>query len=55
MTGGLVRSVFSDQLIVIAYTLSAAFPVFVVDLDFSVMMDTTTLTAIKGSIVEKKV
>jgi hypothetical protein len=36
-------------------TLSGAFPVFVVDLDFSVMMDTTTLTAIKGYIVEKKV
>jgi hypothetical protein len=35
-------------------TLSGAFPVFVVDLDFSVMMDTTTLTAIKGYIVEKK-
>ena len=27
-----------------------AFPVYVVDLDFSVMMDTTTLTAIKGYI-----
>lgn len=35
-------------------TLSGAFPVLVVDLDFSVIMDTTTLTAIKGYIVEKK-
>jgi hypothetical protein len=35
-------------------TLSGAFPVFVVDLDFSVMLDSTTLTAIKGYIVEKK-
>jgi hypothetical protein len=30
--------------------LLGAFPVYVVDLDFSVMMDTTTLTAIKGYI-----
>ncbi len=35
-------------------SLAGAFPVFVVDLDFSVLMDTTTLTAIKGYIVEKK-
>ena len=35
-------------------TVGGAFPVFVVDLDFSVMMDSTTLTAIKGYIVEKK-
>ena len=35
-------------------TLGGSFPVFVVDLDFSVMMDSTTLTAIKGYIVEKK-
>jgi hypothetical protein len=35
-------------------TLGGTFPVFVVDLDFSVMMDSTTLTAIKGYIVEKK-
>jgi hypothetical protein len=35
-------------------TLAGAFPVFVVDLDFSVLMDTTTLTAIKGYIVERK-
>jgi hypothetical protein len=34
-------------------TFAGAFPVFVVDLDFSVLMDTTTLTAIKGYIVEK--
>jgi hypothetical protein len=34
-------------------TLGGTFPVFVVDLDFSVLMDTTTLTAIKGYIVEK--
>ncbi len=31
-------------------SLFGAFPVYVVDLDFSVMMDTTTLTAIKGYI-----
>lgn len=31
-------------------TLLGAFPVYVVDLDFSVMLDTTTLTAIKGYI-----
>jgi hypothetical protein len=35
-------------------TLAGIFPVFVVDLDFSVMMDSTTLTAIKGYIVERK-
>ncbi|MEI7648732.1 MAG: hypothetical protein WCJ47_03365 [Methanomicrobiales archaeon] len=35
-------------------SLAGAFPVFVVDLDFSVMMDSTTLTAIKGYIVERK-
>jgi len=35
-------------------SLFGAFPVFVVDLDFSVMMDTTTLTAIKGYIREEK-
>ena len=35
-------------------SLAGIFPVFVVDLDFSVMMDSTTLTAIKGYIVEKK-
>jgi hypothetical protein len=35
-------------------SLAGTFPVFVVDLDFSVMMDSTTLTAIKGYIVEKK-
>jgi hypothetical protein len=34
-------------------TLAGIFPVFVVDLDFSVMMDSTTLTAIKGYIVER--
>ncbi len=33
-------------------SLLGAFPVYVVDLDFSVMMDTTTLTAIKGYIQE---
>jgi hypothetical protein len=31
-------------------SLIGAFPVFVIDLDFSVMMDSTTLTAIKGYI-----
>lgn len=35
-------------------TFAGMFPVFVVDLDFSVLMDTTTLTAIRGYIVEKK-
>lgn len=35
-------------------SLAGTFPVFVVDLDFSVMMDSTTLTTIKGYIVEKK-
>jgi len=35
-------------------SLAGAFPVFVVDLDFSVMMDNTTLTAIKGYIVDRK-
>jgi hypothetical protein len=35
-------------------SLAGAFPVFVVDLDFSVLMDSTTLTAIKGYIVERK-
>jgi hypothetical protein len=35
-------------------SLGGAFPVFVVDLDFSVMMDNPTLTAIKGYIVDKK-
>jgi hypothetical protein len=35
-------------------TFAGTFPVFVVDLDFSVLMDTTTLTAIKGYIVEKQ-
>ncbi len=37
-----------------ANSLFGAFPVFVVDLDFSVMLDTTTLTAIKGYIREEK-
>lgn len=35
-------------------SLAGIFPVFVVDLDFSVMMDSTTLTAIRGYIVERK-
>ena len=35
-------------------SLAGAFPVYVVDPDFSVMMDTTTLTAIKGYIREEK-
>jgi hypothetical protein len=35
-------------------SLAGAFPVFVVDLDFSVLMDSTTMTAIKGYIVERK-
>ena len=35
-------------------SLGGAFPVFVVDLDFSVMMDNPTMTAIKGYIVDGK-
>jgi hypothetical protein len=35
-------------------SLAGVFPVFVVDLDFSVMMDSTTLTVIKGYIVDRK-
>ena len=35
-------------------SLKGAFPVFVVDLDFSVMMDNPTLTAIRGYIVDGK-
>ena len=35
-------------------SLAGTFPVFVVDLDFSVMMDSTTLTAIKGYMDERK-
>ena len=35
-------------------SLGGAFPVFVVDLDFSVMMDNLTMTAIKGYIVDGK-
>ena len=35
-------------------SLQGAFPVFIVDLDFQVMLDTTTLTAIKGYIADKK-
>jgi hypothetical protein len=35
-------------------SLKGAFPVFVVDLDFSVILDNTTLTAIKGYITDKK-
>lgn len=35
-------------------SLLGTFPVYVVDLDFSVMMDTTTLTAIKGYIGESR-
>jgi hypothetical protein len=35
-------------------TFAGAFPVFIVDLDFSVLMDTTTLTAIRGYITERQ-
>jgi hypothetical protein len=35
-------------------SLAGAFPVFVVDLDFPVLMDSSTMTAITGYIVEKK-
>jgi hypothetical protein len=35
-------------------TFAGAFPVFIVDLDFSVLMDTTTLTALRGYITEKQ-
>ena len=51
-TGSLLLE--SKIFIVKRNTLAGAFPVFVVDLDFSVLMDTTTLTAIKGYIVEKQ-
>lgn len=51
-TGALLLE--SKIFIVKRSTLGGTFPVFVVDLDFSVLMDTTTLTAIKGYIVEKR-
>jgi hypothetical protein len=51
-TGALLLE--SKIFIVKRSTLGGTFPVFVVDLDFSVLMDTTTLTAIKGYIVERK-
>ena len=35
-------------------TVAGSFPVYVVDLDFSVLLDSTTMTAIKGYIVERK-
>ena len=35
-------------------TLGGAFPVFVVDLDFSVMLDNPTLTAIRGYVVDRE-
>lgn len=35
-------------------TIAGVFPVFVVDLDFSVLLDSSTMTAISGYIVEKK-
>ncbi|MCK9631244.1 MAG: hypothetical protein M0R30_06330 [Methanoregula sp.] len=35
-------------------SLLGVFPVYVIDLDFSVMMDSTTLTAIKGYIKERR-
>ena len=37
------------------HSLAGTFPVFVVELDFSVMLDSTTLTAIRGYIQEKNV
>jgi hypothetical protein len=36
------------------HTLAGTFPVFVVELDFSVMLDSTTLTAIRGYIEDRK-
>ena len=51
-TGSLLLE--SKIFIVKRSTFAGTFPVFVVDLDFSVLMDTTTLTAIKGYIVEKQ-
>jgi hypothetical protein len=36
-------------------TLAGTFPVFVVDLDFSVILDSTTLTAIRGYIGDTKI
>ena len=44
----------SEIFIVKKNSLAGAFPVFVVDLDFSVLMDSSTMTAIRGYIVEKK-
>jgi len=44
----------SEIFIVKQNSLAGAFPVFVVDLDFSVLMDSSTMTAIRGYIVEKK-
>jgi hypothetical protein len=51
-TSGLLLE--SKIFIVKRNTLADVFPVFVVDLDFSVLMDSTTLMAIKGYIVERK-
>jgi hypothetical protein len=50
-TGALLLE--SKIFIVKRSTFAGTFPVFIVDLDFSVLMDTTTMTAIKGYIVEK--
>jgi len=51
-TGSLLLE--SKIFIVKRKTFVGMFPVFVVDLDFSVLMDTTTMTAIRGYIVEKQ-
>jgi hypothetical protein len=50
-TGSLLLE--SKIFIVKRSTFAGAFPVFIVDLDFSVLMDTTTLTAIRGYIVDR--
>jgi len=43
----------SKIFIVRRHSLAGVFPVFVVDLDLSVLMDSSTMTAIRGYIVEK--
>lgn len=49
--GSLLRE--SKIFIVKRNTFAGAFPVFVVDIDFSVLMDSTNMTAIRGYLVEK--
>jgi hypothetical protein len=49
--GSLLRE--SKIFIVKRNTFAGAFPVFVVDIDYSVLMDSSTMTAIRGYLVEK--